>query len=155
MVDFKSKFITEGEEHTDDTPFVFKKDKDLKQKLPMWAPVFASMLVKRAFETEGEVIDCAEVVEASRKYRQNQDNITGFISEKIVKMTGKTIGKQGLHAEFKEWFQSSYGNRKMPKLTELDEAMNKKFGNRNSKNKWVNVTIRQEEAGDDLEELEE
>ena len=155
LVDFKSKFITEGEEHTDDTPHVFKKDKDLKQKLPVWAPVFASMLVKRAFETQGEVIDCEEVVEASRKYRQNQDHITGFINEKIVKVTGKTIGKQGLHAEFKEWFQSTYGNRKMPKLTELDEAMNKKFGNRNSKNKWINVTIRQEEAVDDLEELDE
>ena len=157
LVDFKSKFITEGEEHTDDTVHVFKKDKDLKQKLPKWGPVFASMLVKRAFETQGEVIDCQEVVEASKKYRQNQDHITGFIGEKIVKMTGKTLGKQGLHAEFKEWFQSTYGNRKMPKLTELDEAMNKKFGNRNTKNKWMNITIRQEEGegGDDLEELEE
>ena len=155
LVDFKSKFITEGEEHTDDTTHIFKKDKDLKQKLPRWAPVFASMLVQRAFETEGEVLDCSDVVEASRKYRQNQDHLTGFISEKIVKMQGKTLGKQGLHAEFKEWFQSTYGNRKMPKLTELDEVMNKKFGNRNSKNKWVNITIRQEEGGDDLEELEE
>ena len=155
LVDFKSKFISDGEEHTDDTLHVFKKDKDLKQKLPKWAPVFASMLVKRAFETEGEVIDCPEVVEASRKYRQNQDHITGFINEKIVKATGKTIGKQSLHAEFKEWFQSTYGNRKMPKMTELDEAMNKKFGNRNSKNKWINVNICQEEVGDDLEELEE
>jgi P4 family phage/plasmid primase-like protien len=155
LVDFKSKFISDGEEHTDDTPHVFKKDKDLKQKLPKWGPIFASMLVKRAFETEGEVVDCEEVVEASRKYRQNQDHITGFINEKIIKITGKTIGKQGLHAEFKEWFQSTYGNRKMPKLTELDDAMNKKFGNRNAKNKWANVTIRQEEAVDDLEELEE
>jgi P4 family phage/plasmid primase-like protien len=155
LIDFKSKFITEGEEHTDDTPHVFKKDKDLKQKLPKWGPVFASMLVNRAFETQGEVMDCQEVIEASRKYRQNQDHITGFINEKIIKMQGKTLGKQGLHAEFKEWFQSTYGNRKMPKLTELDEAMNKKFGNRNVKNKWSNITIRQEEAADDLEELEE
>ena len=155
LVDFKSKFISDGEEHTDDTLHVFKKDKDLKQKLPKWAPVFASMLVKRAFEIEGEVIDCPEVVDASRKYRQNQDHITGFLNEKIIKVTGKTIGKQSLHAEFKEWFQSTYGNRKMPKMTELDEAMNKKFGNRNSKNKWINVSICQEEVGDDLEELEE
>ena len=155
LVDFKSKFITEGEEHTDDTPHVFKKDKDLKQKLPKWAPVFASMLVHRAFETEGEVLDCSEVVEASRKYRQNQDHLTGFINEKIVKVQGKVLGKQVLHQEFKEWFQSTYGNRKMPKLTELDEVMNKKFGNRNNKNKWINITIRQEDGGDDLEELEE
>lgn len=153
LVDFKSKFISQGEEHTDDTPHVFPKDKDLKEKLPKWAPVFASMLVKRAFETNGEVIDCAEVVEASKKYRENQDHLTGFINEKIDRMTGMTVGKQTLHAEFKEWFQGTYGNRKMPKMTELDEAMNKKFGQRNAKNKWVNVFIKREEGPDELEEL--
>ena len=154
LVDFISKFASNGEEHTDDTMHVFPKDKDLKEKLPKWAPVFASMLVKRAFETNGEVIDCPEVVEASKKYRQTQDNITGFINEKIIKMEGKSVGKQNVHAEFKEWFQGTYGNRKMPKLTELDDAMNKKFGNRNIKNKWVNICIKHENT-DDLEDIEE
>jgi len=153
LVDFKSKFISEGEEHTDDTPHVFPKDKGLKEKLPKWAPVFVSMLVKRAFETNGEVIDCEEVVGASKKYRENQDNITGFINEKIARITGKTVGKQSLHAEFKEWFQGTYGNRKMPKLTELDEAMNKKFGLRNLKNKWINVMIKREDLQDEVDEL--
>ena len=153
LVDFMSKFISTDEEHTDDTPHVFKKDKGLKEKLVVWAPIFASMLVKRAFETEGEVIDCQEVVDASKKYRQNQDHINGFIFEKVVPMAGKFIGKQGLHAEFKEWFQCTYGNRKMPKLTELDEAMTKKYGKRNDKNKWVNVSIKKEDTPTDLDEL--
>ena len=153
LVDFISKFISKGEEHTDDTQFVFPKDKDLKEKLPRWAPVFASMLVKRAFETNGEVLDCPEVIEASKKYRQTQDNITSFINEKIIKTEGKSIGKQNLHAEFKEWFQGMYGTRKMPKLTELDEVMNKKFGNRNMKNKWTNVSFKQD--NNDLEDIEE
>ena len=155
LVDFMSKFISQDEEHTDDTPHVFKKDKGLKEKLVVWAPIFASMLVKIAFETEGEVNDCPEVVDASKKYRQNQDHINGFISEKVVPMSGKFLGKQGLHAEFKEWFQCTYGNRKMPKLTELDEAMTKKYGKRNDKNKWVNVSIRKEELQNDLEELDD
>ena len=154
MVDFIAKFTSNGEEHTDETLHVFPKDKDLKEKLPKWAPIFASMLVKKAFETNGEVVDCPEVIEASKKYRQTQDNITGFINEKILKVIGKSVGKQNVHAEFKEWFQGTYGNRKMPKLTELDEAMNKKFGNRNMKNKWVNICIKQENT-DDLEEIEE
>jgi P4 family phage/plasmid primase-like protien len=154
LVDFISKFTSDGEEHTDDTMHVFPKDKELKEKLPKWAPIFASMLVTRAFETNGEVLDCPEVVEASKKYRQTQDNITGFINEKIIKMEGKSVGKQNVHAEFKEWFQGTYGNRKMPKLTELDDAMNKKFGNRNMKNKWVNICIKYENT-DDLEDIEE
>jgi P4 family phage/plasmid primase-like protien len=153
--DFLAKFISEGETHTDDTPYVFPKDKGLKEKLPKWAPVFVSMLVKRAFETEGEVIDCAEVVAASGKYRQSQDCISGFINEKIVKVQGKTVGKQSLNVVFKEWFQLNHGNRKPPKLSELEEAMSKKFGNRNAAtNKWNNVMIKEEEGGDDMDEIE-
>ena len=64
------------------------------------------------------------------------------------------IGKQSLHAEFKEWFQSTNGNRKMPKLSELDEVMTKKYGPKNSKNKWVNVCIKQEDD-DEFEQLDE
>lgn len=155
LIDYMSKFISEGETHTDDTPYVFPKDKSLKEKLPKWAPVFVSMLVKRAFETDGEVIDCAEVVAASGKYRQGQDCISGFITEKIVKAPGKTVGKQSLNVVFKEWFQVNLGNRKPPKLSELEEIMNKKFGNRNVlTNKWNNIMIKEDETGDDMDTIE-
>jgi hypothetical protein len=113
------------------------------------------MLVKRAYETDGEVIDCPEVVAASGKYRQSQDCITGFINEKVIKTVNKTIGKQSLNVVFKEWFQTNYGNRKPPKLSELEEIMNKKFGNRNlATNKWNNVMLKQEDEGDAMEDLE-
>jgi putative DNA primase/helicase len=128
--DFLSKFIDEGETHTDDTPYVFVKDKSLKDKLPLFAPVFASMLVKRAFETDGIVGDCETVLNASNKYRKGQDHISAFISEKIVK-TGENkdkIKKTELMAEFKKWFEESQGSRKVPKGEELYEYMNKKFG---------------------------
>ena len=154
LVDYLSKFISEGETHTDDTKHVFPKDKGLKEKLPKWAPVFVSMLVKRAFETDGEVIDCSEVVAASGKYRQSQDCITGFINESIVKMESKSIGKQTLNDAFKNWFQVNYGNRKPPKLSELEEIMNKKFGHRNLKNRWNNVMIKEEEGGDAMDDIE-
>jgi P4 family phage/plasmid primase-like protien len=155
LVDYMSKFISEGETHTDDTKYVFPKDKGLKEKLPKWAPVFISMLVKRAYETDGEVIDCTEVVAASGKYRQSQDCITGFINEKIIKTQGKTIGKQSLNVVFKEWFQNNFGNRKPPKLSELEEIMNKKFGNRNmATNKWANVMLKEDEETDAMDEIE-
>ena len=154
LVDYMSKFISEGETHTDDTKYVFPKDKGLKEKLPQWAPVFVSMLVKRAYETDGEVIDCPEVVAASGKYRQSQDCITGFISEKVIKIANKTIGKQSLNVVFKEWFQNNFGNRKPPKLSELEEIMNKKFGNRNMvTNKWNNVMLKEDE-NDAMEDIE-
>lgn len=151
-IDFMAKFISEGETHTDDTPYVFPKDKSLKEKLPLWSPVFMSMLIKRVCETDGEVIDCVEVVAASDKYRQSQDAISGFILDKIIKTENVYgIGQQVLNNAFKEWFQMNYGNRKGPKLSELMEAMTKKFGNQNGKTKkWHNIKIREEEINEDV-----
>ncbi len=152
LVNYLSKFLSEGEAHTDDTKFVFPKDKSLKEKLPIWAPVFISMLVKRAFETEGVVIDCPEVLEASNKYRQGQDVISGFIAEKIRKVVdGKGIKKRELSETFKEWFQEGYSGRKPPKLGDVEEVMNKRFGNRKG-DKWINCEIIYD-VKDELEEL--
>jgi P4 family phage/plasmid primase-like protien len=128
--DFMSKFIDEGESHTDDTPYIYLKDKSLKDKLPSLAPVFASMLVKRAFETNGIVEDCETVSIASNKYRKGQDHISAFIIEKIIKTNNAKdkIGKRGLQEGFKQWFEVTQGSRKSPKGEELFEYMNKKFG---------------------------
>ena len=128
--DFLSKFIDEGEQYTDETPYVFPKDKSLKDKLPIYAPYFASMLVKRAFETDGVVVDCETVLNASNKYRKGQDHISAFISEKIIKTDNNKdkIGKRGLQEGFKQWFELTQGSRRAPKGDELFEYMNKKFG---------------------------
>ena len=130
-VDFMSKFIDEGEEHTDETQYVYLKDKSLKDKLPALAPVFASMLVKRAFETDGIVAESETVMESSKKYRKGQDNITKFISEFVEKTGDPTnrIKKTEIANQFKIWFTTEQGaNRKMPKGQELYEIMDKKFG---------------------------
>jgi hypothetical protein len=107
------------------------------------------MLVKRAFETDGEVVDCQEVKAASNKYRQSQDCIAGFIFEKLEVTQGKTLGKKILNDVFKEWFQLNYGNRKPPKMMELEEAMNKKYettsGCKGETKKWMNVQIKKDD----------
>ena len=130
-VDFMSKFIDEGEEHTDETQYVYLKDKSLKDKLPGLAPVFASMLVKRAFETDGIVAESETVMESSKKYRKGQDNIAKFISEFVEKTGDPTnrIKKTELANQFKVWFTTEQGaNKKMPKGQELYDIMDKKFG---------------------------
>jgi P4 family phage/plasmid primase-like protien len=134
-VDFVSKFIDEGEEHTDETQYVFPKDKDLKDKLPGLAGIFASMLVKRAFETEGIVIDCETVLAASNKYRKGQDHIAAFINEKIVK-TGNPedrVKKTDIYTEFKTWYQQTQGTMTKIKGPEVYGYMDKKFGAHNTK----------------------
>jgi phage/plasmid-associated DNA primase len=112
----------------------------LKDKLPKMAGVFMSMLVKRAFETEGIVEDCDIVMSSSNKYRQGQDHIAAFVNEMVVKKDGKKIKKTALCEQFKLWFQEQQGNRKAPKGVELCEFMDKKFGPAR-KDGWHNVEI--------------
>jgi putative DNA primase/helicase len=150
-VDFVSKFIDANEEHTDDTQYVYHKDKELKDKLPMLAPVFASMLVKRAFETNGIVADCDTVNKASMKYRNGQDHIAAYIKEKIVKTGDKTnkILKSTLLQKFKFWFEQEQGSRKIPKAEELYALMDKKFGECGTRGIWYGLKFTEIEGDDD------
>ena len=152
--DFLSKFIDEGEEHTDDTQFVFPKDKSLKDRLPELAPVFMSMLVKKTFETDGVVTDCDVVMSASNKYRKGQDNIAAFVSERIIKTGVSTdcIGKSGLAADFKKWIETEQTGLKPPKGKELHDYLDKKFGPC-KQSKWYGIKFIEPEAIDEIEEL--
>jgi len=154
--DFKSKFIDEGETYNDETPYIFIKDKSLKDKLPSFAPVFASLLVDRAFKTGGVVEDCETVLQASNKYRNGQDHINAFIQEMIIRTNDnkQVIGKGGLTQAFKVWFEQSQGSRKVPKGEELYEAITKKFGSPNTKDgKWHGIKFVEPEEEDDEEEV--
>ena len=154
--DFLAKFIDEGETYNDETPYIHKKDKGLKDKLPSFAPVFASMLVKRAFETGGIVEDCETVSNASNKYRKGQDHIAAFVAEMIVKTDNpnKFVNKSGLNAAFKKWFEETQGLRRAPKAEELHEYMNKKFGKSRPKG-WYGVQFFEPDEEDEggLDEL--
>ena len=150
---FVSKFVDDGEHYQDDTSYIFKKDKSLSEKFNSFAPVFISMLVKRAFETDGIVEDCQTVTEASNKYRNGQDHISAFIYDKIRKTnnTKHTVKKKSLLVEFTEWFRQQQGSRKMPKGEELYEYMDKKFGSCHSSKGWFGVEIVRDE--DDEEDI--
>jgi len=140
IVEFMSKFVN-PEDPKDDTEYQFPKDPILKEKLPVWAPIFASMLVNRAFETQGIVENCDIVMSASNKYRQGQDHIAGFVCEMVIRSEGKRINKRELCEQFKSWFQEHQGNGKTPKGCELYEYMDKKFGVNKKKDGWLNVQI--------------
>lgn len=142
VTEFMSKFITEGEIHYHDNNYVFPKDKTLKEKLKNWAPTFVGMLVDIASKTMGEVTDCPQVVASSNKYRESQDCLSKFVNTNIIKKSGSSIKKTELNAVFKTWFSDNYGNEKMPRLTDLDDLISRKFGPINIKtSKWLNISI--------------
>ena len=156
IVDYIAKFKDPDEVVQDTTPFVFPKDKDLEEKLPAWAPIFMTMLVKRAYETQGHVEDCKDILAARDKYRQGQDLVSAFISEMIEKTdnTKDVVKKRDVSEEFKKWCNSGHFGRKMPKGAELYDSLDMKFG-KCVKNSWAGLKILYPEISDPIDSLYE
>ena len=127
-VDFISKFVDTEKELTG--PYIYLKDKNLKEKLPSLAETFVSLMVKITFKTGGIVEDSKYVMESSQKYRLSQDHIACFVIENVLQTENKEdkLGKNEVYNEFKLWFQSEQGHRKPPKGQELYDYMERKFG---------------------------
>jgi hypothetical protein len=87
------------------------------------------------------VSDCAEVISARDAYRQSQDCIAEFIAERIVVDASGSISKTELNAEFKTWYENSYGRRGGPNAKDVQAEMDKKFKNNKKGKVWVGIRI--------------
>lgn len=140
LCDFLSKFKKDPQPD-EETPYQFEIDPNIGKKFAVWKEVFMSMLVKIAFETDGIVQDCDMVLAASNEYRKGQDYLMEFKTDKIEKVSDTTckIKKNEVYAEFKIWYQETYG-KSVPKGKELYEFLDKKLGK--YKNGWVGYRIK-------------
>lgn len=122
--------------------FEYPVDYNLEEKmLKDWVEPFLSLLVERAFNTKGLIIHkCSIVDNKSQEYRNNQDHIENFISEKIINDPGEKVKKGELGREFEEWYKINYGRKDRPKMKELYDMMDKKFG-RYVNQGWSNIKI--------------
>jgi len=132
VCDFESKFLDKPYENEKDFPkkkypYQFKCKKDIDSRFETWAPYFISMLVKIAFETNGVVEDCPQVLAASQKYKMQQDYFTQFFEERILLIEGGTIKRKDLQNGFIEWYTELYGG-KVPKGKDLYDFMDSKLG---------------------------
>uniref|UniRef100_A0A6C0ENJ3 SF3 helicase domain-containing protein n=1 Tax=viral metagenome TaxID=1070528 RepID=A0A6C0ENJ3_9ZZZZ len=132
VCDFESKFLDKPYENEKDFPknkypYQFKCVKDIDSRFEAWAPYFISMLVEIAFETNGVVEDCPQVLAASQKYKMQQDYFAQFFEERIVPVEGGTIKRKDLQNEFIEWYTELYGG-KVPKGKDLYDFMESKLG---------------------------
>ena len=78
------------------------------------------------------------VMSKSNEYRNGQDYLAEFVSEKIISAPAGKIKKTEVYNEFKEWYTLQHG-RNIPKGKELYDYLNKKFGK--YKNGWQGVEI--------------
>jgi len=150
--DFKTLFTVNPVKNDVNKPFQFKLDKEIDKKFEEWKTVFMSMLIERAFVTEGNVKDCSIVIETSEKYRMDQDHFAGFINDRIkVDPLGK-IKEGELYETFKEWWNLQHG-RGLPKGKLLFDYINQKFGRKIGRS-WKGISIiKEQESEDELNEL--
>ena len=152
VCEFKSKFC-KREDFDDEREHQFELDKKLGDKFSAWAPVFISMLVEKAYETEGLVNICDAVKASSSNYRNTQDYYSEFVSDKIKKAPGGKIKETSLYEVFKVWFQLHHG-KNVPKGRELFEYMNTKYG-RKQRGVWNNVSIIYDDYDPVVDELDD
>ena len=130
---YKSKFCEDPRTDDPEEPYQFLIDKNLDVKIKTWVNVFMSMLVKKAFETDGKVRTCAAVTASSNKYRNTQDYLSEFLRDKIRPADEDTyIKKTEVYEEFKKWYIVQHG-KNIPKGNEVYDYMTKKFGKLTSK----------------------
>jgi len=139
-VPFLSLFTKNPVNNDKDKPYQYKLDEYIDEKFDSWKEVFAAMLVERAFKTNGMVKDCSVVMEKSNEYRQSQDYISEFVSDRIFRDPNGKIKKMELNNEFSIWHSANYGGR-CPGPKDLHEYMDKEFG-RQKNQCWIGVKIR-------------
>lgn len=127
VVDFESLFTENPRTDDPEKPYQFKLDKNIKEKFHRWKEVFASMLVKIAYTTEGNVEDCEKVFAATNQYRNGQDVLSEYLHDRIQSFPNGCITKGQLGSDFKDWFSMMHGTGKANSIKELGLAMDKRF----------------------------
>ena len=123
------------------------KDYTLEEKLVAWKDTFVSMLIHKAFETDGLVKDCEIVLRASKEYKMNQDHAMKFIEEKIISAPGSYLKQSELKLEYEEWFKLNNGDYK-PKIKDLYKSMSDNFGEKIKSKGWADVAIQYDDDTD-------
>lgn len=140
VVNFESLFTENPVDNDENRPYQFMIDRDILTNFPVWKETFLAMLVQRAYENNGRVLDCDAVLEASTKYRESQDHVAQFIGERVTRRQGSKIRKEQLAEEFKLWFMVNCGKTKQPSPKQVYEYMDKVHG-KNVNSSWMNVKL--------------
>lgn len=140
VVPFKSLFTDSPVENDPDKPYQFKIDREISQRMEQWKEVFSAMLIDRAYMNQGAVPDCEIVLAASNEYRQGQDCIAQFIGERMIVDHSGTVTKTEINAEFKNWYESTYGRRGGPSPKEVHAEMDKRKYKKLGKG-WVGIKM--------------
>jgi len=156
-----AKFCKKGELFEDNTKYVFEKNEYWKLEFPKECGfVFINMLVQRAFHTQGKFIDCEEVVQATQKYRREQNLPGSYFQDRLRVSEDETqcLSLSQIKADFARWLADFFQGCKAPRLgpRDLEEFLSLRLGPMDAKKKWKKVSfVRFDELEEDVEDVEE
>jgi P4 family phage/plasmid primase-like protien len=144
-----STFVEEGKP-TNPMNHVYSRDPLLDSKIIRWRPYFAGMLAWY-FENKylrGGINEPAQVNEASRKYKEENDAFAAFAQDCLLKEVGAEVRANDVLVRYKEWIRFNPGKKVLNKkdiLAKMTEAYGQPIdGGR------VYVGVRIAEEGEDV-----
>jgi phage/plasmid-associated DNA primase len=115
--EFKSQF---KEEPDPTSKYQFPVDKNLDRKFESWKVVFMSLLVERAYKTQGNVVDCKMVLKHSEVYRKDQDGLASFVGDFIQLNPSGQVIMADMSNAFKTYWAMMYTSKQPPGKTLID-----------------------------------
>jgi P4 family phage/plasmid primase-like protien len=156
VVKFMAKFDDNPVDDDPCCPFQFKKE-EMSDKFIVWKEIFMAMLVNRAVVNQGIVKECSMVMEASNRYKNEQDSIGTFIIDNVVREKNGKITQNQLKMEFERWYKSMFGDFGCPKPKNVYDYFDKKYPTRTKQIvywKGISIVRHDTEDADDSDDDE-
>jgi len=126
----------------------FPRDKHFMKKIPNMVSAFAWVLLQHRKNLKVR-IEPSKVMEATEKYRKQNDIYKQFMDESIVVDKNKCLSLIELYNIFKDWFRDSLPGHTVPMKNEIEEYFIKIWGTSERGKKWKGY--RQRTLQDDIE----
>jgi P4 family phage/plasmid primase-like protien len=129
VVEYTSKFC---DNPNPGNPKEFPLDPDLLEKFDRWSDTFISMIIAHHQNLDAKnMVEPMEVTVATHSYRQNNDVIGQYITERFVKDETSTdrVPLNKTYMDFKAWaYQVVQKGKKIPDRTQFRAYVEGKFG---------------------------
>lgn len=116
----------------------------MKEMFEEMKTVLASISIDRAMKTGGVIGMCESVLAASEEYKQDQDIVAAFMSDKIESHSGGVVKHSELRKEFDEWCINIHGTKHLAqrKFKDLTARMDRQYGNTGKRQMWQNASVK-------------
>ena len=113
VVDFIAKFVGEEDYHKlDDSRHIYKRDKEMRNKLPAWKLIFFGILLEEwmKYDVDGITVP-PQVNSKTKSYRNENDNVGRWISEACEEAPNEVVDGiekaptsfSDLYEDFDDW----------------------------------------------------